>query len=89
MLTVPSRPQVHGSDLNSVYGPGDLTDFLVNFVTNLDPNGPTTLAWPKYDTSSVQLLTLLDGSIPQMITEDTYRKDAMEFLTTLAAAHPL
>lgn len=65
-----------------------MTDLLVNFVNHLDPNGPTALTWPKYDTSSAAMLTLLDGPVPQVITQDTYRKEAMAYFLKLGFAHP-
>ena len=53
--------QFHGSDLYNVYGGDDMTSYLVRFVTNLDPNGaPGTLSWPRWTTSSPNLLTFLD-----------------------------
>jgi len=87
--TLPFIGSGHGSDQVNVYGPGDLTDYLVNFVNNLDPNGPTVLNWPKYNTSSAQLLTLLDGAVPQALTTDTFRKEGMAFITKLGLAFPL
>ncbi|PSR79565.1 hypothetical protein PHLCEN_2v6976 [Hermanssonia centrifuga] len=81
--------QVHASDLLNIYGSGELTDYLVNFVNNLNPNGPTVPYWPKYTTASVQLLTFLDGLVPVAITTDTYRQEAMEFIIQLALANPL
>ncbi|TCD60884.1 hypothetical protein EIP91_009375 [Steccherinum ochraceum] len=87
--SLPDLGSAHTTDLLNVYGPGDLTDYLINFVNNLDPNGPTVLSWPKYDTTSVSLLTLLDGSPSQTITTDTFRKDAIAFDIQLALAHPL
>jgi acetylcholinesterase len=35
------------------------------------------------------MLEFLDGSIPQALTEDTYRADAMAFLTKVLLVHPL
>lgn len=72
----------------NVYGPGDMTDYLVNFVNNLDPNGGDTFAWPQYDTSSTQLLTFLDGSPSLNITTDTYREDAIAFVTEMDIEFP-
>lgn len=62
-----------------MYGPGDLTDYLIHFVNHLDPNGSGLLSWPKYDTTtgSVPLLTFLDGLIPRVITQDTFRQEAI------------
>jgi len=87
--TVPVLGSVHSSDLGNVYGPGDLTDYLVNFVNDLNPNGPTTLQWPKYSTSTAVLLTFLDGDVPQVLTTDTYRTDAMAYSIELGLEYPL
>lgn len=64
-----------------------MTDYLVNFVNHLDPNGPTTLDWPKYHPSSAEMLEFLDGEIPQAITQDMYRKEAMDYTTKVASTH--
>ena len=76
-------PQAHGTDLVFAYGPADLTDYFVNFVNNLDPNGPTVLEWPKYNTSTVQAMTLQDGATPLALEPDTYREEAIAFLAQL------
>jgi len=57
--------------------------YLVRFVTNLDPNGAGTLSWPKWTTSSPNLLTFLDGLFPQQITQDTYRADAITYMNSV------
>lgn len=80
---------MHGTDILNVYFDGDMTDYLVNFVNNLDPNGPGLLSWPTYSTSSPQLLTFLDGPVPLNITEDTFRADGMSLLTELMLANPI
>ena len=64
-------------------------DALIHFVNKLDPNGPTQLSWPKYDTSSVQLMTFLDGLIPKTISKDTYRQQAMGYAMQLGLKYPL
>ncbi|OJA18273.1 hypothetical protein AZE42_04997 [Rhizopogon vesiculosus] len=74
---IPALGSFHTTDLLNVYGGGDMTTYLVRFVTNLDPNGSGTLAWPKWTTSSPNLLTFLDGLFPQTITQDTYRSTAI------------
>ncbi|KAH9910175.1 carotenoid ester lipase precursor [Epithele typhae] len=38
---VPTLGSVHGSDLVNVFGPAELTDYLINFANNLNPNGAT------------------------------------------------
>jgi len=90
--SLPILGSVHGSDILDIYGPGDLTDYLIHFVTNLDPNcGARAHAiWPRYTTSSRKLLTLLDDPVTNVtITQDTYRTDGMGYLTKLLLAHPL
>lgn len=80
---------VPGSDLLNVYGGGDLQDYLIRFAVSLNPNGKTGLQWPKYATQSPVLLTFLDGLVPLTLTQDTYRREAMEFLTNVLLENPL
>ena len=71
-----------------MYGQGDLCDYLINFVNNLDPNGKAVPSWPKYNTEDRQLLTFLDGDTPLAVTPDTYRAEGMRLLTRIALEHP-
>lgn len=80
---------MHSSDLLSFYGPADATDYLINFVNNLDPNGQSLLTWPQYSTDSPQLLTMFDGVPALEITEDTYRIEGMNILTNISLQFPL
>ncbi|KAI0088623.1 carotenoid ester lipase precursor [Irpex rosettiformis] len=79
----------HATDLLNVYTGGDMTDYIINFVNNLDPNGPTVTNWPKYTNANPQLLTFLDGLIPRTITKDNYRVDQMNFVTNLSLQFPI
>ncbi|KAI0793055.1 carotenoid ester lipase precursor [Irpex lacteus] len=79
----------HATDLLNVYTGGDLTDYIINFVNNLDPNGPSITNWPKYTNSNPQLLTFLDGITPRTITTDNYRVDQMNFVTDLSLQFPI
>ena len=89
LKSLPVLGSAHASDLLNVYGGGDLTDFLVHFVTNLDPNGGLSQQWPRYTTSSPQLMTLLDSQVTnRTITLDTYRVEGTDFITKLSLAHP-
>lgn len=81
--------QFHATELLNVYSGGDLTDYIINFVNNLDPNGPTVTHWPKYTNSNPQLLTFLDGDTPRTITTDNYRVDQMNFVTNVSLRSPL
>ncbi|KAH9175630.1 carotenoid ester lipase precursor [Lactarius sanguifluus] len=89
LKSLPILGSVHASDIAIIYSGQDLTDYLIHFATNLDPNGGSGPHWPQYTTSSPQLLTLLDGVVPANITLDTYRVDALNFLTELSLVHPL
>jgi len=90
LKSLPILGSLHSSDILDIYGPGDLTDYLIHFATNLDPNGGASAQWPQYMTSSRKLLTLLDDPVTNItVTQDTYRTDGMEFLTKLSLAHPL
>ncbi|KAH9891908.1 carotenoid ester lipase precursor [Cubamyces lactineus] len=86
---LPGLGSAHATDILNVYGGGELADYLINFVNHLDPNGNTVPSWPKYTTSSPNLLTFLDGSIPIEITNDDYRVDAMSLMTELSLEFPL
>ena len=83
----------HGTDLLNVYRPGggDMTDYLVNFVNNLDPNGATVINWPQYSLNSRELLTFQGGLIgPRLnITTDDYRVDGLNVLIDLALRFPI
>ena len=90
LKSLPVLGSAHGSDILNIYGGGDLTDFLIHFSTNLDPNGGLSPHWPRYTTSSPKLMTLLDNQATnRTITLDTFRVEGMEFLTKLEIAHPL
>ncbi|OJA18272.1 hypothetical protein AZE42_04996 [Rhizopogon vesiculosus] len=80
LKSVPVLGSFHTSDLLNVYGGNDMTEYLVQFVTNLDPNGAGNLEWPQWTTSAPNLLTFLDGLIPQQLTQDTYRADAIAYM---------
>ncbi len=90
----------HGLDLKDIYGPGDLTDYMVHFVNYFDPNGNSSarqggnetggsLFWPRYTPSSPQLLTLQDGPTPMTVGEDNFRKEAIKIIGDLALKYPL
>ena len=90
MKSLPLLGAVHGSDIPNIYGDGDLTDFLINFATNLDPNCGLSPEWPRYTTSSPQLMTFLDGQTSnRTITLDTFRVEGIELLTNFSLANPL
>ena len=78
----------------NVYGGGDMTDFLIRFVSTLDPNDYSTIndgtvTWPEYASENPRLLAFQGGDTPLAVIPDTFRKEAMSFLTRLSIAHPL
>ncbi|KAF8264081.1 alpha beta-hydrolase [Lactarius quietus] len=89
LKSLPILGSAHASDLAIIYGGQDLTDYLIYFVTNLNPNGGSDAQWPQYTSSSPQLLTLYDSPVPTNITLDNYRAEGMKFLTYLSLRHPL
>ncbi|KAI0655443.1 carotenoid ester lipase precursor [Cubamyces menziesii] len=89
LKALPGLGSAHATDILNVYGGGEMADYLINFVNHLDPNGNTVPSWPKYTTSSPNLLTFLDGLIPITITDDDYRVDAMNLITELSLQFPL
>jgi hypothetical protein len=72
-----------------------MTDYLINFVTNLDPNvvnNATTqlLNWPKYTNSTPSLMTFQDApAAPLAITSDTYRQAQMAFGMQMLLEYPI
>ncbi|KAJ7166299.1 carotenoid ester lipase precursor [Mycena crocata] len=86
---VPFLGSFHFTDILNVYFGGELTDYLINFATNLDPNGRTVPSWPAYTTATPNMMTFLDGLFPTTITQDTFRADAIRFVTNLTLEFPI
>ncbi|KAH9907098.1 carotenoid ester lipase precursor [Epithele typhae] len=87
---VPTLGSVHASDLLNVFGPAELTDYLVNFANNLDPNGATVPVWPQYSVAEPQLMTFVDGLRNRTeITTDDFRNESMAYVVELALKYPL
>ncbi|KAJ6584319.1 alpha beta-hydrolase [Mycena capillaripes] len=86
---VPFLGSFHFSDILNVYFGGELADYLINFATNLDPNGKTVPNWPAYTTATPNMMTFLDGLFPTTITQDTYRAASMQFLTNVTLQFPI
>ena len=66
-----------------------MIDYVVHFVNHFDPNGKNLTAWPKYTPTNPTMLTLIEGPTPIVLTNDTYRKEAMEYLTELSLQYPM
>ncbi len=79
----------HASDISNVYFGGDMGDYLIRFVNDLNPNGNTGIAWPKWTAASPAMLSFNDGVVPLSITADTFRQEAIEALTEILLENPI
>ena len=86
---VPILGSFHGSDLLTMYTASDMTDYLINFVNNMDPNGKTNIAWPQYSNATQQMMLFQDGFTPLSLTTDTYRVAGMQKLSALSLKYPI
>ncbi|KAJ6555000.1 carotenoid ester lipase precursor [Mycena vulgaris] len=86
---IPLLGSFHATDILNVYFDGELTDYLINFATTLNPNGKTVPNWPAYTTANPNMMTFLDGLIPTTMTQDTYRAAGMAFLTNITLQFPI
>ncbi|TFK80316.1 carotenoid ester lipase precursor [Polyporus arcularius HHB13444] len=75
--------QPHTSDLLNAFGPGDMTDYFIRFVNDLDPNDASGVYWPPYNTSARLTLQFNDGSLPLNVTADDERLAGTEELSSL------
>ncbi|GJE92625.1 carotenoid ester lipase precursor [Phanerochaete sordida] len=89
LKSTPGLGSAHATDILNMYGPGDMTDYLINFASTLNPNGAGLLNWPAYTTAGKQLLTFLDGTVPLAITKDDFRTNGTDLLTQLLQVNPL
>ncbi|KAL8278274.1 hypothetical protein RQP46_009306 [Phenoliferia psychrophenolica] len=83
------RPAQHGADLESWFGHPNsddselhhlsrhMTAYLINFVANLDPNGPGLRVWPQY---GMDRRTLHLGRHNITVTHDNARLEPMRFI---------
>ncbi|KZV67208.1 carotenoid ester lipase precursor [Peniophora sp. CONT] len=81
----------HTNDMTSIYAGGALLDYLIHFAVTLEPGqgGDGLLEWPRYTLEGRNLMTFLDGEEPLVITEDTYRKVAMEVVLEFNKENPI
>ncbi|KAI0699611.1 carotenoid ester lipase precursor [Cerioporus squamosus] len=80
----------HGTDLFNSLGPGDMTDYFIQFVRHLNPNGNlnSSVYWPPYNTSARLTLQFNDGSTPLNVTADTERLAGTSALVDLSLRFP-
>ncbi|KAF7974295.1 hypothetical protein HWV62_12440 [Athelia sp. TMB] len=90
--TLPYFGSLHSSDNTAMYDlDDDMTNYLIYFVNNLNPNGGSALNWPQYTTSSPNMMTFLNSSssAPLNITQDNFRQEGITYLQELTGLYPL
>ncbi|KAF8993495.1 carotenoid ester lipase precursor [Cyathus striatus] len=90
LKSLPVLGSLHASDLLNIFGGGELADYLIRFAAKLNPNPSSGLQWPKYDLTNRKLMVFRDGLIiDQVIGDDTYRQEAMDYLTNITLQNPI
>ncbi|KIY67662.1 alpha/beta-hydrolase [Cylindrobasidium torrendii FP15055 ss-10] len=86
---IPALGTHHGHDVLNSYGGGELADYLVHFMYDLNPNGGSnSTEWPKWTPRERSILSLEDGETPVVVGQDTFRSDAMQKLSELYLQYP-
>ena len=93
-----ARDQPHGNDVVSLAVDQAFTDYFIQFVATLDPNGglssgsdanKTALQWPRYDQTSRQMLRVMEGEEVIAVGRDDAREEAMEAVAALSLKYPV
>jgi acetylcholinesterase len=72
------------------FGGKELTDYIIYFTRNLNPNGKLEIKWPQYDLQRPQTLVFHDDSFfPMTVEDDDYRISPLEFVANLSLIHPI
>jgi len=80
----------HGTDLLDSFGARELTDYIIYFTRNLDPNGNLEIGWPQYDLQDPKALIFQDDPIfPLVVADDNYRILPLEFIANLSLLNPI
>ena len=80
-------------DLEAAFGAqGELKDYVVRFVNNLDPNGKNGLGvpWPQWNPQKPKAIIFQDNIyFPIVIGDDNYRTDAMNLVANMSLLYPI
>ena len=72
------------------FGGKELTDYIIYFTRNLNPNGNMEINWPKYDLRRPKALIFQDDLLfPMIVEDDNYRINSLEFVANLSLIHPI
>jgi len=94
---IPYVGAAHSTDLVDSFdmlddaAPSELMNNIIWFTNNLDPNGHSgPVVWPQWDPQNPKALVFQDSLlIPQLIIDDNYRTDAMEFMRNISLLYPI
>ncbi|OCH92476.1 carotenoid ester lipase precursor [Obba rivulosa] len=75
------------SDLLNLYGPGDLTDYLINFAAHGTPNNGSGFFWPQWTKAEPHQLNIANDS-SLSIEPDTFRSEGINLLMALNIQYP-
>ena len=72
----------HSSDLVDLFNGGVTTDYFIQFIAHMDPNGRSTshrsiLRWPKYSNELPAMMIFSRDDVPVSIGLDDYREEAL------------
>ena len=80
-------------DLEAAFGPqGELKDYVVRFVNNLDPNGMRGLGipWPQWNPQKPKAIVFQDDIFfPMVLGDDNYRTDPLNFVANMSLLYPI
>jgi acetylcholinesterase len=67
-----------------------MTDYVIYFTRNLDPNGNLVVNWPQYNPQKPEALIFQDSAVFPVITgPDNYRSSPLSFVANLSLLHPM
>ncbi|OCH92511.1 alpha/beta-hydrolase [Obba rivulosa] len=75
------------SDLLNIWGSGDLTDRLINFVAHGDPNNGSGIFWPQWTIHTLHQLNVQNDSSFTM-EDDTFRSEGINLMMALNIQFP-
>ena len=87
--------QPHGNDVRAIGMGEDFTEYFIQFVATLDPNGGSsdgsnrTVLWPQYDSVARQMLLVQDGEERLAVGQDDARQEGIEAVGALSLKYPL
>ena len=80
-------------DLAASFGSkGDLKDYVIRFVNNLDPNGKKGFGvpWPQWNPQKPEAIIFQDSALfPIVYGYDDYRTDALDIVANMSLLYPI